>query len=134
MIHTVVYIITLLAAGLAFVVLFTLSSTNISERERELATIKVLGFFDGEVHQYVHKETLILTLAGIILGLPLGRVLSGMLTAALKMPSIYFAVYVHPISYVYAIVLTIVFAIIVNYIMNKTLDKIDMIEALKSVE
>lgn len=134
LIHTVVYIITLLAAGLAFVVLFTLSSTNISERERELATIKVLGFFDGEVHQYVHKETLILTLAGIILGLPLGRVLSGMLTAALKMPSIYFAVYVHPISYVYAIVLTIVFAIIVNYIMNKTLDKIDMIEALKSVE
>lgn len=94
--------VTALAAGLAFVVLFTLATTNISERERELATIKVLGFFDNEVHLYVNKETLILTVIGIILGLPVGRFFSGLLTMVLKMPSIYFAVSVHPTTYLFA--------------------------------
>ena len=73
-INLVVYIVITLAAALAFVVLFTLATTNISERERELATIKVLGFYDREVHSYVNKETLILTGLGILLGLPVGNV------------------------------------------------------------
>ncbi len=134
LINSVVYVLTLLAAGLAFVVLFTLSNTNISERQRELATIKVLGFFDSEVHAYVNKETLILTLMGIVLGLPVGRMISGLLTAALKMPSLYFAVTVYPISYVLSAVISFSFALIVNIITNRTLDRIDMVEALKSVE
>lgn len=134
LINAVVYLITFMAAGLAFVVLFTLSTTNISERERELATIKVLGFFDTEVHLYVNKETIILTGIGILCGLPLGRVLSGMLTSALKMPSIHFAVSVYPISYLYAALLSLCFALIVNFITNRTLNKIDMVEALKSIE
>lgn len=134
LINMVVYIIIIMAAGLAFTVLFTLSTTNISERERELATIKVLGFYDGEVHSYVNKETLILTGIGILLGLPLGYVLGNCLTYVLKMPSIYFAVSIHPISYVIAAVMSFVFAFVVNLITNKSLDVINPVEALKSVE
>ncbi len=134
LINSVVYMITILAAGLAFVVLFTLSNTNISERARELATIKVLGFYDREVHSYVNKETLILTAIGILVGLPVGWFLSGLLTTALVMPSMYFETYVAPISYGYAIIISFSFALIVNLITNRTLNKINMVEALKSVE
>lgn len=133
-INLVVTIVITLAAALAFVVLFTLSTTNISERERELATIKVLGFFDREVHAYVNKETLILTSIGIFLGMPLGKVFGIWLMSVLKMPSIYFADYLAPISYVYAAVIATVFAFIVNSITDKSLDKINPVEALKSIE
>ncbi len=134
LLNSVVYIFIVLAAGLAFVVLFTLSNTNISERERELATIKVLGFFDREVHSYVNKETLILTLLGIFAGLPAGRFLAGLLTSALKMPALYFAVEVEPSSYIFSAIISFCFALIVNLMINRTLDKINMVEALKSVE
>jgi putative ABC transport system permease protein len=134
LINSVVVLVTTLAAALAFVVLFTLSTTNISERERELATIKVLGFFDGEVHLYVNKETIVLTLIGILFGLPLGRFVSGLLTSVLKMPAVYFAVSVHPFSYVFAAGMTFVFALAVNLITNRSLDHINMVDALKSIE
>ena len=123
-----------LAAALAFVVLFTLSTTNISERERELATIKVLGFFDREVHAYVNKETLILTSMGIVLGMPLGKIFGIWLMSILKMPSIYFASSLEPISYLYSAIIATVFAFIVNSITDKSLDKINPVEALKSIE
>ncbi|WP_044477261.1 ABC transporter permease [Paenibacillus antibioticophila] len=134
LINAVVLLITAMAGGLAFVVLFTLSNTNISERARELATIKVLGFYDKEVHSYVNKESLILTLIGILVGLPVGRILSGFLTTALNMPSMYFAVHVKPISYLFSAAITFCFAIIVNRMTNRTLNRINMVEALKSVE
>lgn len=134
MINAVVYVIIVLAAGLAFVVLFTLSNTNISERVRELATIKVLGFFDREVHSYVNKETLILTFLGIMAGMPVGWFLSNLLTSALKMPSMYFAVYIAPGSYVLAAAISFAFALTVNLITNVSLNHINMVEALKSVE
>jgi putative ABC transport system permease protein len=134
LINTIVYVIVGLAAALAFVVLFTLSSTNISERIRELATIKVLGFRKREVSHYVNKETVLLTGIGMLLGIPAGYAFSHSLTYVLKMPSIYFAVTIEPISYAYACALTLLFAIIVAAISNRTLQKIDMIEALKSVE
>jgi putative ABC transport system permease protein len=111
-----------------------LSNTNISERIRELATIKVLGFYDREVHQYVNKETLILTAAGIALGLPAGRFISGFLTTALNMPSVHFAVHVEPVSYLMTAGVTFCFALVVNGITNQSLNRIDMVEALKSVE
>lgn len=133
-INLVVTIVITLAAALAFVVLFTLSTTNISERERELATIKVLGFFDREVHAYVNKETLILTSLGTLLGLPLGKGFGIWLMSILKMPAIYFADNLYPISYLYAAVITIIFAFIVNSITDKSLDKINPVEALKSIE
>lgn len=134
LINTVVYVIIVLAAALAFVVLFTLSTTNISERIRELATIKVLGFRKREVNHYVNKETILLTALGMITGIPLGYAFSQSLTYVLKMPSIYFAVTIEPISYVYACALTLFFAWLVALLSNRTLTKIDMIEALKSVE
>ncbi len=134
LINMVVYIIIILAAALAFVVLFTLSTTNISERERELATIKVLGFYDKEVHKYVNKETIILTFIGIAVGIPLGSLVGHFLTYALTMPSIYFAVTIHRISYFISVGLTLLFAIIVNCITNHSLNVIDPVEALKSIE
>lgn len=134
LINAVVLLITVMAGGLAFVVLFTLSNTNISERVRELATIKVLGFYDNEVYQYVNKETLILTAAGILIGLPVGRIISGFLTTALNMPSIHFAVHVEPVSYLISAAITFCFAVVVNWITNRTLNRINMVEALKSVE
>lgn len=134
LINVVVYIIIIMAAGLALVVLFTLATTNISERERELATIKVLGFYDKEVHLYVNKETLILTGIGIVLGLPIGRFLGGCLTNALNMPGIYFAVELYNGSYPIIIALSIGFALFVDFLTDRTLDHIDPVEALKSIE
>ena len=130
----VVYIVILMAAALAFVVLFTLSTTNISEREREIATIKVLGFHDKEVHLYVNKEMIILTIIGIIPGLVLGYFLAHGMTSILKMQGLYFAVTIHPVSYIFAILLTLVFALIVQRITNRVLNKVDPVEALKSIE
>lgn len=134
LINTIVYVIVFLAAALAFVVLFTLSTTNISERTRELATIKVLGFRKREVNHYVNKETVLLTVIGVVSGIPAGYAFSHMLTYVLKMPSIYFAVTIDPISYAYACGLTLLFAFIVAQLSNRTLAKINMIEALKSIE
>jgi len=134
LINMVVYIVLILAAMLAFVVLFTLSNTNISERERELATIKVLGFYDAEVHSYVNKETIILTGLGILFGMPAGWLLGRYVMGILEFPSLEFYISLYPESYVIAAVVTIVFALAVNMITDRSLNKIDMIEALKSVE
>ena len=134
LITSVVYLILAMAAALAFVVLFTLSTTNISERVRELATIKVLGFYDKEVHSYVNKETLLLTFLGILAGLPAGTILAQSLTYVLNMPSIHFAVTIRPISYLYTVILSFGFAVIVNLITNRVLNHIDMVESLKSME
>lgn len=134
LITSVVYLMLAMAAALAFVVLFTLSTTNISERVRELATIKVLGFYDKEVHSYVNKETLLLTLLGILVGLPAGTILAQSLTYVLNMPSIHFAVTIRPISYLYTVLLSFGFAVVVNLITNRVLNHIDMVESLKSME
>ena len=123
-----------LSAFLAFAVLFTLATTNISERIRELATIKVLGFYDNEVHSYVNKETMILTGIGILLGVPLGYAFAQTLTSILALPSIYLAVSLHPVSYLMAGGLSLAFALIVNMITDRSLNEINPVEALKSVE
>ena len=130
----VVALIVVLAGGLALVVLFTLANTNVSEREREMATLKVLGFFDKEVHHYVNREMIVLTMMGVVLGLPLGRFIGGLLTAALNMPSLYFEVECKPLSYVIAAVATMAFALLVQLLVNPVLDRIDPISSLKSVE
>lgn len=130
----VVALIVALAGGLALVVLFTLANTNVSEREREMATLKVLGFFDKEVHHYVNREMMVLTMMGVVLGLPLGRFVGGLLTAALNMPALYFEVECTPLSYVIAAVATMAFALLVQLLVNPVLDRIDPISSLKSVE
>lgn len=130
----VVALIVALAGGLALVVLFTLANTNVSEREREMATLKVLGFFDKEVHHYVNREMMVLTMMGVVLGLPLGRFVGGLLTAALNMPALYFEVECTPLSYVIAAGATMAFALLVQLFVNPVLDRIDPISSLKSGE
>lgn len=130
----VVALIVALAGGLALVVLFTLANTNVSEREREMATLKVLGFFDKEVHHYLNREMMVLTMMGVVLGLPLGRFVGGLLTAALNMPALYFEVECTPLSYVIAAGATMAFALLVQLFVNPVLDRIDPISSLKSVE
>lgn len=133
-IDVVVYIVTVMAAALAFAVVFTLSNTNISERERELATIKVLGFRRGEVHRYINKETIVLTLIGIVVGWPLGYLITRFLTYVLRMPSLFFDTIVEPQTYLLASVMSFVFTLIINRMTNRSLDRIDMVGALKSAE
>lgn len=134
LINTVVYVVIALAAALSFTVVFTLSNTNISERERELATLKVLGFKRPEVHSYINKETLILTGIGVVAGMPLGYALARSLTWILRMPSLYFDVLVDPMTYVISAALAFVFTVLVNLMTNRSLDRIDMVGALKSAE
>ena len=133
-VDSVVVLVTFMAACLSFVVVFTLSNTNISERGRELATIKVLGFRRGEVHHYVNKETLVLTAIGAVVGMPLGYALARSFTYVLQMPSLYFDVEVRPVSYAIAVALAFAFTLIVNLATNRTLNRIDMVGALKSAE
>ena len=134
LINMVVYVVIVMSAALAFVVLFTLQTTNISEREREIATIKVLGFYDFETHAYINRETYLLTIIGIIIGMPLGYCFAQSLSVLLNLPSIYLPSSLHPISYIYAALLGIAFTITVNLITNRSLDKLDPANALKSVE
>lgn len=134
LINYVVALVTVLAAGLSFVVLFTLATTNISERERELATIKVLGFRKREVRVYINKELLILALIGTIVGIPLGCVLGHSLTYVLNMPSMYFAVEIHPLSYVWSCGLSMLFALATSLVTSRSIDRVDMVGALKSAE
>lgn len=122
------------AGALAFVVLYNLSSVNISERRRELATIKVLGFYDKEVYQYINKENTILTLIGILLGLGIGNILTMYIIKTCEIDMLMFDPTIALASYIYAILITAAFAILVNVILYFSLKKIDMIESLKSVE
>lgn len=130
-----VVIILIVSAGLlAFVVLYNLSNVNISERIRELATIKVLGFYDKEVYKYVNRETIILTIIGIILGLGGGYLLNFYIIGTCEIDMLRFVRVIDPLSYLYAILITVAFTIIVNIFTYFALKKIDMIGSLKSVE
>ena len=122
------------AGALAFVVLYNLSSVNISERRRELATIKVLGFYDKEVYQYINRENTILTLIGILLGLGTGNILTMYIIKTWEIDMLMFDTTIAWPSYLYAILITMSFAILVNIILYFSLKKIDMIESLKSIE
>jgi len=133
-IYMVVYLLISMSAVLALTVLFTLSNINISERERELATIKVLGFKAKEVYSYVNKETLILSLIGNLLGLPAGYGITYAILSSVSIADIAFNVRITTASYLLAAVLTMVFTLLVNKITNKSLRRINMVEALKSVE
>ena len=130
-----VVVVLIVSAGLlAFAVLYNLSNVNISERIRELATIKVLGFYDKEVYSYVTRETILLTIIGIFLGLIGGYFLNYFIIGTCEIDMLRFSKIIHPISYLYAILITVAFTIIVNIFTYFSLKKIDMIESLKSVE
>lgn len=132
---TVIIAVMILAAGLlAFVVLYNLNNINITERRRELATLKVLGFYDGELAAYVYRENVLLTLFGIVLGLVLGFFLHLFVMYTIATEMVMFGAEMHVLSYVFSVLLTAVFAVLVNFIMYFRLKKVDMVESLKSVE
>lgn len=130
----VIILVVACAGALAFIVLYNLTNINITERIREIATIKVLGFYPRETSSYVFRENLILTTISAFVGLPLGKLLHTFIMTQIKVSLMNFDVHVSPMSYVYALIGTFVFAIIVNLFMRKKLDKISMTESLKSVE
>lgn len=130
----IVALVIICAAALAFIVLYNLTNININERQREIATIKVLGFYRGETAAYVFRENRALTFAGALVGLPLGVLLHAYVMSQIQIDLMSFDVRIQPLSFLYAIVLTMVFGMIVNVIMRFRLDRIDMAESLKSVE
>ena len=130
----VVAMIILCAGLLAFIVLYNLTNINISERIREIATIKVLGFYPNEAASYVFRENLVLTGAGALFGLLLGIALHAFVMNAIKVDMMYFRPIISVWSFLLSIALTFIFAIIVNWIMRRRIDNIDMAGALKSIE
>ena len=131
----IIIIVMIISAGLlAFVVLYNLTNVNISERLREIATIKVLGFYDKEVSAYVYRENIILTLIGSFVGIFVGIGLHALIMNLAELETVMFGRNIYKISFVYAIVITMIFAIMVNLVMYRKLKKIPMVESLKSVE
>ena len=130
-----VILVLIVSAGmLAFVVLYNLNNINITERQRELATLKVLGFFDIEVSQYVLRENIILTIAGILFGSGFGILLHRFIIVTVEVDAVMFGRNIAPLSFVYCAVITCIFSVVINVFMHKKLKKIDMVESLKSVE
>ena len=132
--NMVIYVLITSAGLLAFVVLYNLNNINITERQRELATIKVLGFYNLEVAEYVYRENVLLTLIGMIAGVGMGIVLHQFVIQTVEVDAMMFGRKIDWPSFVYSALLTLIFAVFVNFIMYYRLRKIDMIESLKSVE
>lgn len=130
----VVLVLIVSAAALAFVVLYNLTNVNITERIREIATLKVLGFYDGEVSSYVFRESIILSLIGSLVGLGLGIALCMFVVTTAELDEVMFGRKIHTISYLWAFLVTAAFSMIVNLIMTRVLKKVSMVESLKSVE
>ena len=130
-----VIVVLIISAGmLAFVVLYNLNNINITERQRELATLKVLGFYNGEVAMYVYRENIVLTVLGAIFGIVLGKFLHGFIIVTVEIESVMFGRNIDLSSFVYGFLLTILFSLLVNGVMYFKLKKINMVESLKSVE
>ncbi len=133
-IDSIVAILIIAAASLAFVVLYNLSNINISERKREIATLKVLGFYPSEVDKYINRETVLLTILGIGIGLLFGSYLSHFIISTCEPDYIMFDRHVYTLSYFYSLFITIIFTIIVTIVTHFNLKKINMITSLKNVE
>lgn len=130
----VIAVLILSAGMLAFVVLYNLNNINITERKRELATLKVLGFYNNEVCAYVYRENIILTLIGAVFGMALGRILHQFIIVTVEIDSVMFGRNINAVSYLYGFLITIAFSCIVNGVMYFKLKNINMVESLKSVE
>ena len=130
----IVILIIICAGSLAFIVLYNLTNINITERIREIATIKVLGFYPSETASYVFRENIFLTAIGGAVGLGLGKALHWFVMEQIKVDLVSFDKIILPTSYLYSIILTFVFACIVNLVMFSKLEKINMAESLKSIE
>ena len=130
----VVVVVVICAAALAFIVLYNLTNINISERIREIATIKVLGFYRSETASYVFREIYMLSVMGSIVGMGMGKLLHMFVMAQVKVDGIYFPQEIAWPSYAISVALTLVFTVLITCFMRKRLAGIDMAESLKSVE
>lgn len=130
----VIWVLIISAGMLAFVVLYNLNNINITERQRELATLKVLGFYDGEVSQYVFRENILLSFIGILAGAVFGIFLHRYVITTVEVDAVMFGRNIKPISFVYSGLITFGFSMFVNMVMHFKLKKINMVESLKSVE
>ena len=130
----IVLVVVVGAAALAFIVLYNLTNINITEREREIATIKVLGFYDRETNHYVFRENIILTVLGALVGLPMGKLLHAYVMGQIKIDLMCFDVRVELRSYLISAALTLVFGLLVNLALRRKIRAIDMSQALKSIE
>ena len=131
---TVIVVLIVSAGMLAFVVLYNLNNINITERQRELATLKVLGFYDQEVSQYVFRENVLLTIIGVIAGAAFGILLHRYVITTVEVDAVMFGRNIKPLSFLYSALFTCGFSVFVNMVMHFKLKKIDMVESLKSVE
>lgn len=129
-----VLVLIISAGALAFIVLYNLTNINITERIREIASIKVLGFYDNEVSAYVYRENFILTLIGMIFGLGLGILLHKFIIDTVEVDYVMFSQNISPLSFVYSAILTITFSSLVNLAMYYRLKNISMVESLKSLD
>ena len=132
--NSIILVIIFCAGALAFVVLYNLTNINVTERQRELATIKVLGFRDGEVAGYIYRETSLLTILGCAVGLAFGVLMHSFVIQTVEVDMVMFGRTVEPLSFVYSALLTLLFAVIVDLVMYPKLKKIDMVKSLKSVD
>lgn len=133
-VDAVVVVLVVAAAALAFVVLYNLTNINITERQREIATLKVLGFNAHEVNAYIYRETLLLSAIGALVGCVLGIFMEGFVVVTAEVDQVMFGREIHALSFVIAFVLTMLFSVLVTLFMRKKLSDIDMVESLKSVE
>ena len=131
---SVVAVLILSAALLSFVVLYNLSNVNITERTREIATLKVLGFYDGEVSAYIYRESIVLTVLGAAIGLGLGSIFIHFVVNTAEADTMMFARHIDFTSFLYSALLTFLFSFLVNLVMHFRLKKINMVESMKSVD
>lgn len=132
--NVIVYLVSVCAAALAFIVIYNLTNLNITERQREIATLKVIGFKPGETSMYVFRENLLQSICGIAAGLPLGIALHAFVMSQIKIDMVSFDVQILPLSFIIAVALTLVFAIVVDFALYPKIKSISMTDSLKSVE
>jgi len=130
----IIAVITVLSAALAFVVLYNLTNINITERVREIATLKVLGFTKSEVSAYIFREVIVMALVGAVVGCIIGGPLAAYISHAAETPQMMFGRTIWPLSYVLSFVITMVFSAVVAFTMRFKLNRVNMVESLKSVE
>ena len=132
--NMVIVVMVVCAAALAFVVLYNLTNINIAERQREIATFKVLGFFNRETSRFIYIENIVLTILGIAVGLVLGIFLTGFIVTTVEVDNVMFGREIYPSTFLYASGLTLIFSLLVNAAMNFKIKSVNMVESLKSVE
>ena len=130
----IVLIVLVCAGALAFIVLYNLTNITITERTREIATLKVLGFYQREQHYYVFRENIVLTAISALCGIPMGIALLYYVMAQIKISTIYFGCHIEILSYVFAILITFLFTIIVDLTLTSKTKHINMAEAMKAIE